>query len=77
MKFPDQMLSQGQLTIDVIFVSPLSRALCTATHMLKIHKLSFTRIIVLPDLTEVLSKICDFSGDIEHKIANFPLFDFH
>lgn len=53
--------------IDVVFVSPLNRTLETATLILKHHQVEPRRVIVLPELTEVLSKICDFGGDVRQK----------
>lgn len=46
---------------DCVFVSPLNRALETADRMINTHGLKVKSVIVLPILTEVLSKICDFS----------------
>lgn len=34
------------------------------------------RFIVLPELTEILSKICDISSSIEEKKKEFPKMDF-
>lgn len=70
------MFSKGYHLVDVIFVSPLSRALYTTAQIIQIHKIQCPKIIVLPDLTEVLSKICDFSGDIYGKITKYSSFDF-
>ena len=44
--------------------------------MLKIHKLKCWTVIVLPGLSEVLSKVCDFSLGIKEKKEKYPNFDF-
>ena len=62
--------------MDILFVSPLTRALETAELLIKTNRLDVKRVIVLPELTEVLSKICDFSSPIEDKTRRFRTFDF-
>lgn len=62
--------------MDIIFVSPMTRTLETASILIKANSLHPKNIIVLPELTEVLSKICDFSKKIEDKEFRFTKFDF-
>jgi broad specificity phosphatase PhoE len=62
--------------VDILFVSPLTRALETAELLIKTNRLEVKYVIVLPELTEVLSKICDFSSPIEEKRRRFRTFDF-
>jgi hypothetical protein len=59
-----------------MFVSPLNRTLQTAELIIKSQHLKIKKIIIIPELTEVLSKICDFSGNIADKIAKYKNFDF-
>ena len=40
------------------------------------HKIKAKKVIVLPGLTEVLSKICDFGTSIEQKKTKYENFDF-
>jgi len=67
---------QTNRKVDILFVSPLTRALETAELLIKTNRLDVKRVIVLPELTEVLSKICDFSSPIEDKTRRFRTFDF-
>jgi broad specificity phosphatase PhoE len=62
--------------LDLIFVSPLNRTLQTADIIIKANKLRVRKVVVLPELTEVLSKICDFSGSLKEKRAKYSHFDF-
>lgn len=62
----------GGIWVDAIFVSPLQRALYSVQHMMKVHKISCKKVIVLANLTEVVSKICDLSHPISDKIKKFP-----
>ncbi len=55
---------QHNRKVDILFVSPLTRALETAELLIKTNRLEVKRVIVLPELTEVLSKICDLSSPI-------------
>lgn len=66
----------GNRELDIIFVSPLNRTLQTADLLIKSNKLSVKKIIVLPELTEVLSKICDFSEEMGSKKHKYQHFDF-
>lgn len=50
---------------DAVFVSPLNRALATVDKIIELHHTKVGAVLVLPILTEVLSKICDFSLPIE------------
>ena len=52
---------QHNRKVDLLFVSPLTRALETAELLIKTNRLEVKHVIVLPELTEVLSKICDLS----------------
>jgi hypothetical protein len=67
---------QHNRKVDILFVSPLTRALETAELLIKANKLEVKHVIVLPELTEVLSKICDLSSPIEEKKRRFRTFDF-
>jgi len=67
---------QTNRKVDILFVSPLTRALETAELLIKTNRLEVKYVIVLPELTEVLSKICDFSSPIEEKRRRFRTFDF-
>ena len=73
---PDIMGKTKSGGIDLVFVSPLERALRTAHIFLNEHKIQPNKVIVLPQLTEVLSKICDFSGGVAEKKIKYPKFDF-
>ena len=64
------------MKFDLIFVSPLERALNTLKRTMKHHKLSAKRVIVIPELTEVVSKMCDFTSNLEDKKNKYPKFDF-
>ena len=48
----------------------------TADNVIKSFNITYNKIIVLPHLTEVLSKICDFGVSIEDKVKRYPYFDF-
>ena len=66
--------------VDVVFVSPLKRALQTAYYCFKDHpKFKDIQFIILPDLKEHLSCTCDIPGPIEPLILEFsklfPKFD--
>ena len=50
-----------------MFVSPMNRALETAKVMLGSNKVKGRKVIVMPELSEVLSKICDFGGCLKTK----------
>lgn len=53
------------IEFEAVFVSPLGRALQTADLMFKNHpKRNEIKFIVMPELTEILSKVQDIS-DIE------------
>lgn len=67
---------QHNRKVDILFVSPLTRALETAELLIKTNRLEVKHVIVLPELTEVLSKICDLSSPIEEKRRRFKSFDF-
>ena len=54
----------------------MTRTLETASILIKANSLKPKNIIVIPELTEVLSKICDFSNKIEEKEFRFKNFDF-
>ena len=44
--------------------------------LIKSKKVVAKKVIVLPDLSEVLSKICDFSRGLEDKRTKYPSYDF-
>lgn len=50
----------------MFFVSPMLRTLQTTKSILDIVGINF-QVVVLPQLTEILSKICDFSSGIKNK----------
>ncbi|KAL4488132.1 hypothetical protein ABPG73_001543 [Tetrahymena malaccensis] len=51
------------INIAVVFISPLARALQTAFHLFKSHpNQANIKFVVLPDLTEILSKVQDISN---------------
>ena len=69
----------------MVFVSPLFRTLQTAEGLIKQSSHSLMKLcgrdakikaLVLPELTEIVSKVCDFSDSIEGKITRFQSFDF-
>lgn len=65
-----------KVKFDIIFVSPLERCLKSAERLIAKHKIGYQKVLVLPGLTEVVSKICDFSHSIEHKKQKYEKFDF-
>lgn len=67
---------ENSRNVDIIFVSPLNRTLQTADLIIKANKLKVKKVIVLPEITEVLSKICDFSGSLKEKRVKYSHFDF-
>ena len=48
----------------------------TVENLLKVQGLHCFSVIVIPGLSEVLSKVCDFSYGIEEKMKKYPHFDF-
>lgn len=68
--------TQHSRRVDLLFVSPLTRALETAELLIRANRLDVKHIIVLPELTEVLSKICDLATPLEEKRRRFKGFDF-
>ena len=62
--------------VDIVFVSPMNRALETADIMLNANKVKVRRVIVIPELSEVLSKICDFGGGLKDKREKYKYYDF-
>ena len=75
MQFPLEITKKHK-KFDIVFVSPLERALRTASEVIKQHKINSDKVIVLPELSEVLSKICDFTSDFSEKKKKYPKFDF-
>lgn len=70
-------IQEGQkVKFDIIFVSPLERCLKSAERLIAKHKIGYGKVLVWPGLTEVVSKICDFSHSIEHKKQKYEQFDF-
>ncbi|EAS00391.2 histidine phosphatase family (branch protein 1) (macronuclear) [Tetrahymena thermophila SB210] len=67
------------INISVVFISPLARALQTAFHLFKSHpNQANIKFVVLPDLTEILSKVQDISNirkqiEIYGKVFDFSL----
>jgi broad specificity phosphatase PhoE len=57
-------------------VSPLTRTLETARLIIKNNNLNVKHLLVLPELSEVLSKICDFSSSIDQKRKKYTGFNF-
>lgn len=49
---------------DCVYVSPLNRTLQTAKLLIDHDKIRYRKIVVVPELTEVVSKICDFGDRI-------------
>lgn len=58
----------------MVFVSPLERALITADIIFKSRK--SVQVIVIPELTEVVSKVCDIASSISDKQKRYPYMDF-
>jgi hypothetical protein len=48
----------------------------TTDYLIKSHPIQYRKVIVLPILTEVFSKICDISSPLEEKMQKYPNFDF-
>jgi broad specificity phosphatase PhoE len=74
-QLPSSYIRQNH-KVDIIFVSPLTRALETAELLVKANRLEVKKVLVLPELTEVLSKICDLGSPIDQKRHKFKSFDF-
>ena len=62
---------------DCIYISPLNRVLQTTKLLIQHDKLKYRKIIVVPELTEVVSKICDFGDRVQDKVTKYgSYFDF-
>lgn len=59
--------------IEVVFVSPLERALQTAQIIFGEQQVRF---LVVPALAEIFSKVCDISHSIDEKRQRYPHMDF-
>ena len=62
---------------DCVYISPLNRVLQTAKLLMDHGKIRCKKIVVVPELTEVVSKICDFGGSMAEKVQKYGgCFDF-
>ena len=54
----------------------MNRTLETAEIMITANNLKVKKVIILPELSEVLSKICDFGGCLVQKREKYKSYDF-